>query len=158
MVRWFAAAFLSLCSPFGHAQHQVNFSDYSVPVMFHGKPAEPLHNTPNSKTFRTKIRQAVASGANFADHYTLVLWGCGAGCVMFSIVDAVDGRVFDSPFTVSWFDETEEGVRYVRDSRAIHIVGSLIEGGNSADRWYAWNGEELKLLSEKPARHLTSQQ
>jgi hypothetical protein len=124
MARWFAAAFLCWCNLLGYAQKQVSFDDFLVPLRFHGEPAKPMYNTPNSKTFRTKIRQAVAGGPNFDDHYTLALWGCGAGCVMFSIVDAVDGRVYDSPFTVSWVDEADEGVKYARNSRAIHIVGA----------------------------------
>jgi hypothetical protein len=157
MARWLVITFLWWCSLFGRAQQQVSFGDYSVPVQFHGKPAEPLHNTSNSKAFRTKIRQAVTKGPNFADHYILALWGCGTGCVMFSIVDAMDGRVYDSPFTISWVDEADEGVRYARNSRAIHIVGSLNEGNNSADRWYVWDGRELKLQFEKPAQHLASQ-
>jgi hypothetical protein len=99
----------------------------------------------------------VAGGPNFADRYTLALWGCGAGCVMFSIVDAVDGRVHDSPFTVSWVIEADEGVKYARNSRAIHIVGALNEGNNSANRWYSWDGRELKLLSERPVGHITLQ-
>jgi hypothetical protein len=140
----------------GNAQQQVSFKDYAVPLKFYGKPAIPLHNSPYSKTFKTKIREAVEDGPNFADHYTLALWGCGSSCVMFSIVDAVDGRVYDAPFTVSWADETDDGVIGVRNSRALHVVGSLNEGDNSADRWYIWDGKELKLQSEHAARHLDS--
>jgi hypothetical protein len=142
------------CCLAGDAQRPVSFADYPVSLKFHGRPAKPLLNSPNSKRFRTRIFQAAASGPDFADHYTLALWGCGAGCVMFSIVDAVDGRVYDAPFTVSWGDEADSGVNVKRDSCAIHVVGSLNEGDNSADRWYVWDGKELKLKSEKFARHL----
>ncbi len=40
---------------------------------------------------------------------------------------------------------------YHRNSRAIHIVGSLNEE-NLADRWYLWNGKQLNLIQEKPAK------
>jgi hypothetical protein len=140
------------CCSASYAQRPVTFADYPVSLRFHGKPAKPLLNSPNSKTYRTKIREAAALGPNFADHYTLALWGCGSGCGMFSIVDAVDGRVYDAPFTVSWTDERDADLKVIRESCAIHIVGSLSEGANSADRWYVWDGKELKLKSEMPAR------
>ena len=131
----------------------MSFKDYPVSINFHGKTAAPLHNSPNSKRFRTMIRRAAQDGPNFADHYVLAVWGCGAGCAMFSIVDAIDGRVYDAPFTVSWTDEVDGGVGFVLNSRALHIIGSLNEGDNSADRWYVWDGIRLRLQSEQPAKH-----
>jgi hypothetical protein len=135
-------------------QSQIGFNDFLVELKFHGKPAAPLHNTPFSRGFKTRIQSAAAHGPNFADHYTIAAWGCGAGCVAFSIVDAMDGRVYDFPFSVSWNDESDSGVLGRRNSRALHVVGSLNEGDNSADRWYLWTGKELKLISERPAKHL----
>jgi hypothetical protein len=145
---------LILCSGFfAHAQNAVGFQGYRVPVKFQGKPATPLHNTPNSKTFRTKIREAVADGPNFADHYTLAIWGCGSSCAMFSIVDAVNGKVYDFPATVSWIEEVDFGITFHRDSRAVRVVGYLNEKGCSTDRWYSWDGTKLSEVAEKPSEH-----
>jgi len=126
---------------------------YSVKVSFRGTPALPKHNTPSSRTFKTVIRKEVAAGANFADHYTLASWGCGSGCMAFSIVNDLDGTVYDFPYTVSSFGIWDSGVAWRRDSNAVHVVGSLNEGNNLADRWYVWDGKKLNKVSEKPAVH-----
>jgi hypothetical protein len=131
----------------------VGFEQYRVAVKFRGKPAPPLHNTTNSLTFRTKIREAAAHGPNFADHYTLAIWGCGTSCALFSIIDAVDGSVYDFPFGVQWTDEVNSGITFHRDSKAIHIVGYLNEK-DSADRWYVWDGKNLSKVAERPPGHL----
>jgi len=131
------------------------FGKYPAEIRFHGTPARPLHNTPNSRSFRTVIREDESAGPNFADHYTVAVWGCGSDCVAFSIVDAISGKVFDFPWgSVSWNDEKDGGVGYRRDSRVIHVIGSLNEGGNSADRWYLWDGTKLKLISKNAVQHL----
>jgi hypothetical protein len=72
---------------------------------------------------------------------------------MFSIIDALGGRVYDFPFTVTWTDEIDYGVNCRRDSKAVHIVGYLNESGSSADRWYVWDGTRLSQVSEKPSKH-----
>jgi hypothetical protein len=129
------------------------FVRYSVKVGFRGTPALPKQNTLLSRTFRTVIRREVAAGANFADHYTLASWGCGGGCVAFSIIDDLDGTVYDFPYTVSSFGIQDSGVDWRRDSNAVHVVGSLNEGNNLADRWYVWDGKSLKKVFEKRAVH-----
>src|SRR5260221_11711229 len=102
----------------GHVTNDPMFGKYPVEIRFHGTPAGPLHNTPSSKTFRTVMREDELAGPNFADHYTVAVWGCGAGCILFSIVDAISGKVYDFPFgSVSWDDEKDGGVDCRRDSR-----------------------------------------
>jgi hypothetical protein len=45
------------------------------------------------------------SAPTFAGHYTLALWGCGAGCANGGVVDARSGQVWLIPF--SWADAWE---------------------------------------------------
>ena len=137
----------------GYAQSTVNFRDYAVPITFFGKSAPPMHNTSNSRYYRTKIREAVAAGPNFADHYTIAVWGCGTSCVMFSIVDISNGRVYDFPFSVSYDDEDPCGVIFHRDSRVVRVIGRLNEVGDSKDRRYLWDGKNLVEKSEQPSCH-----
>jgi len=157
------AALFVVCIIAGRAiaqddKREVRFEDYPVQLKFQGKPARPQQNSQFSRGFKTRIKLAAAAGPNFADHYTIAVWGCGAGCVAFSIVDAVDGRVYDFPYSVSWGNEADSGVLGHRESSVLHVVGSLNEGDNSADRWYLWTGKELKLISEKPAKRLAFSQ
>ena len=126
------------------------FAKYPVAIRFHGKPASPKLESKDALLFRTRIREGVAKGVVFADHYSVPVWGCGAGCVNFAIVDAITGRVYIFPFTVSQDNEAGEQLSFHRNSRAMHLIGSLNEA-NSADRWYVWDGEKLNLVSESPA-------
>jgi len=36
---------------------------------------------------------------NFAGHYVVIVWGCGAQCVMMAIVDVKTGIVYDPPLS-----------------------------------------------------------
>src|SRR5437868_5869871 len=110
-----------------HSSTAQSFSEYRVPIRFHGKPARPQMNTVQSRRFRTQIREAVAVGPNFADHYTVAIWGCGSSCAMLSIINDLDGSVYDFPYSVVWTWEADYGVNFRRHSRAIHVVGQLNE-------------------------------
>ena len=47
---------------------------------------------------RTKILEALRSGANFAGHYTIITTGCGTGCSSNLIANRRTGRVSEVPF------------------------------------------------------------
>lgn len=127
------------------------FAKYPVKVTFHGQPAAPVLTDPEAHLFRTKIRQGAAEGPVFADHYGIAVWGCGAGCLSFAILDSISGKVYIFPYSVSVVREVGERLTYHRNSSAIHIIGSLNEQ-NSADRWYLWDGKQLNLIREKPPK------
>jgi hypothetical protein len=145
-----------LAGPAASEQKPISFGSYPVTLKFHGTPVSPQKNTAFSRKYRTVIREGVSNGPNFADHYTVAIWGCGSSCAMFSIVDAVDGRVYDFPSGVSWSADVDGGITYRRNSRAIHVVGYLNETGEQMDCWYVWNGLKLTEISGEPAKHLPS--
>jgi hypothetical protein len=126
------------------------FTKYPVKTSFEGRPVPPVLADPSARRFRTRIREGVAKGVVFAGHYEVAVWGCGAGCLSFAIVDAVTGKVNFFPATVSQDNEAGERLTYRENSRAIHVIGSLNEE-DSVDRWYVWNGKEFDLVSKRPA-------
>ena len=142
-----AASLLAQAQP--ASRHDL-FSRYPVPLEFSGTPAPPLLTSQNARRFATRIREGVAKGVVFADHYEVAVWGCGAGCVSFAIIDAATGTVSLFPATVSQDREAGEPLTYKPDSRAIHVIGSLNEK-DSADRWYVWDGKTFLLVARKPA-------
>src|SRR5690242_5879146 len=80
-----------------------SFDRFRVTEVFSGKPAKPVLRNPGDRMFRAKIREGAGDGPNFAGHYTIAAWGCGAGCVQMALIDAVDGRIYRAPFKVlSW--------------------------------------------------------
>ncbi len=42
--------------------------------------------------FRTTVSEQVASGPNFAGHFTFVQWGCGTNCLANAIIDSITGN------------------------------------------------------------------
>ena len=74
------------------------FDQFPITETFNGKPAAPVLKEAEDRAFRTRIREGAAGGPNFAGHYTIVEWGCGAGCVSIATVDAKTGTVYHGLF------------------------------------------------------------
>ena len=132
------------------------FSDYPAQPIYHGKPALPVLKK-NQRMFRTMIRLGAKSPVEFAGHYTVPVWGCGAGCNQFAVVDSISGRVYDVPFVVSEFpftweaargDQIPERMEFHANSRLLKINGCPNERDcGFYDYLMAENG--LKLLRKE---------
>lgn len=68
----------------------------AIPVSI-ATPAKPVIKSRLARTYKTRIVEGAKSGPNFAGHYTVVRWGCGAGAFMFFVVDAINGAVYEPP-------------------------------------------------------------
>jgi hypothetical protein len=147
---------LSVCGQQISPEDAAMFARYPAGAIFHGKPVKPDVTDPDAHMFRTRIRAGAAQGVVFAGHYALAVWGCGAGCTSFAVIDAITGQVHFFPASISQVNEAGERLTYRKNSRAIHVIGSLNEE-NSADRWFLWDGHDFKLISEKPVRLLDDQ-
>ena len=60
-------------------------------------PAKPVIKSRLARIYKTRINEGAKVGPNFAGHYTIVRWGCGAGAFMFFVVDAINGAVYEPP-------------------------------------------------------------
>jgi hypothetical protein len=157
---WLAAAVISallVVTPPSCAQVQSKvdglFAQYPASPLFHGKRARPNLNDAAARMFRTRLRYAAAKGPLFAGHYAMAIWGCGASCISFTVIDLISGKVTSFPATVSQSNEKGERLTFRPDSRAIHVVGSLNEG-DSVDSWYLWTGSRFRLIQTKPPQLL----
>lgn len=73
----------------------VNFNDYPV-KLYTGKKA-PLNYKSHfyAKMFKTHINDAYnAKKPDFAGNYSVALWGCGAGCATYAMIDRRTGKVY----------------------------------------------------------------
>lgn len=159
----FAVATLLAAVAFGQAgknEKEPQFSDYSVAADFHGTPAAPRLMTRGQRMFRTMIRDWVSKGPNFAGHYTIAEWGCGAGCVSIAVVDVQSGSVHDGPFGTlpraslslgpDVGDDTT-GLFYHLNSRLLIARGCPNNTGCGA-YYYEWTGAQFRLLRRVPAK------
>jgi hypothetical protein len=122
---WVCLAVLILATPrSGHAQQAEKplpkFEDYPVKEIFAGAPHPPVLVTREQRLYRTRIREGVEKGwgvwvngetgreqnqpgPNFAGHYIVIFWGCGAACIRMAMSDAETGAVFGPPVTEGQF-------------------------------------------------------
>ena len=114
------------------------------------QPAAPILRTRQQRAFRTAIREAAAKGPNFADHYTIAQWGCGAGCVSMAVIDSKTGCVDDGPFRIL-ATETSEPLTFRLDSNLLTVRGCP-EEKNCGSYFYEWTGSRFKLLRKTTAR------
>lgn len=148
------ALFFLLLAAYPQAQSNTplpKFEDYHIRDQYTGKTAPPII-TKDDRSFRTRLRDASRGKANFAGHYVLTVWGCGAACLMGAAIDAKTGRVYWLPFTVCcWPVEVEHPLDFRLDSSLIVFTGSRNEEGGGV-YYYKFDNGQFTLLRaiEKP--------
>jgi hypothetical protein len=126
-----------------------SFEDFRVTQVFRGRPVPPVLDTPKARAFRTELRRQAASGPNFAGHFTVALWGCGAGCTDVAIIDARSGQVWFASF--SYEDAWQDG-RIVCPHAADFELSSelfIVRGdvnGKIGQHYYRWHDRKFTLL------------
>jgi hypothetical protein len=102
-----------------------------------------------SRQYRTQLTAAASQPINFAGHFILAQWGCGAGCVMAAAIDAKTGKVAMLPFTVSdWPLDVTEPISFRKDSALLIVQGSRNERAHGI-YYYRFDGTQFRLLSEQ---------
>ena len=107
------------------------FEDYLVRKIYSGKPASPkINSDPEFRNMRTKIRESVKNGANFAGHYNLVFTGCGFGATcLTAIADVESGDLYSSEAVGSVdtynIDLEDQLIEYRKDSKLLKVIGLI---------------------------------
>ena len=133
---------LAVIPLFGQNPQPYPFAQYPAPAPYKGKPAPPKLTTRSQREFRTVLRQGAQKGPNFAGHYTVVEWGCGSNCVVFAVVDAANGKVYDRDMPPI-NDQYPCGLSYRLESRLFVVEKSSTPNGNCEARLYTWNGSRF---------------
>jgi hypothetical protein len=153
-----AFLFLILSAIFAIGQSQnapfYPFAKYPAERLYKGKPVAPKLITPAQRQFRTVLRKGEGKGPNFAGHYTVVEWGCGSNCVSFAVVDAVNGRVYDTD-TPPVNDAYPCGLLYKLESRLFVVEKSSSGNGDCTAHLYTWDGSRFKPLRDSIPVHQT---
>ena len=101
-----------------HSRPLPKFEDYPVKEIFNRTAHPPILVTHEQHRFRTRIREGVEKGwgvwingewgkeqnrpgPNFAGHYVVIVWGCGAPCLMMAVCDAETGAVYNPPLSAT---------------------------------------------------------
>ncbi len=127
------------------------FSDYAIAPTQIKNPAKPKIMTAQDREFSSKIRLAARQPANFAGHFVLSSFGCGASCLMTFVIDKKSGEVSWLPFTVCCWDSTEPDfvpIDFRKDSRLLIISGSRNESGKGI-YYYQFIQKEFILINQR---------
>ena len=98
------------------------WANYKVDKIYKGKLMAPNFSTdPDAKHFITRIKDGCKeTGVNFAGHYTIIEWGCGALCQEMAIVDRITGQIIYSQIPFDTVDG-HSGTTYKIDNRMLII-------------------------------------
>ena len=125
------------------------FKDYPVTTIYRGKNA-PLILDKYTRTFKTRLREALKGKPNFAGHYIVTGWGCGTGCQLGAIIDARSGHVHWFPFPIEQDYEVDADFRPIEfrlNSKLIIFSGFRGDREEEAGaRFYRFENGRFKFL------------
>lgn len=151
---------MSAFSIFAQVERVPIFAQFRVPISTQ-KPKTPnLKSHKDARMFRTNLRNAAKAGVNFAGHYALTYWGCGASCGVGAIVDLKTGKVFfpdqlNGVWAQEWPGRKMIPFGFRKDSRMLVLHGYLPNDYNG-DRvtygyhYFVWNGSKLRRVKFVP--------
>lgn len=105
--------------PVAHSRAQ--FSDYPAIADLRSNAKYPDFGgrDRNFKTYRTRIRNGIDQGVNFAGHYTFIVIGCGTECIFGFVVDLRTGEVFDFPYGGE--EQYQMDLQFTENSRLVKV-------------------------------------
>jgi hypothetical protein len=144
----------------GTAYAVPQFAQFPAPL-YRGPVGRLDLSNPESFAYRTRLRAASQGPVNFAGHFQIATWGCGAGCVTGAIVDAFTGRVTFLPSVSTAgmeaiMDENFNAFEFRNNSRLIVLSGKLTENGALGAHFFTWDGRFLIRVGTVPYSAPTS--
>ena len=127
-----------------------SFNEYREPLVQLKSAIRPKLVSSQDLEFKTRIIEASKQRINFAGHYVLSSFGCGASCVMSFALDKKSGDVAWLPFTVCCWDDVEAGaepIMFKKNSRLVVITGSRNEQGKGV-YYYEFKQGKFVLIQE----------
>jgi hypothetical protein len=125
------------------------FDDYPVAITAIKKITPVKITDLKSKQYASMLKEASKHQPNFANHYILTSFGCGASCIMTAVINTKNGKVIWLPFTVCCWDlDVLAPLEFKRNSNLLIVKGSRDEIGQGT-YYYIFENEEFKLLKSE---------
>ena len=122
---------------------------YKVDQVYSGKTKMPQFKGRDKaySDFRSRIRDGLKAGPNFAGEYSVVQFGCGSGCSMALVASNRTGQVFDFPRGSE--SNAYMTLQYSRDSRLIVAQWASYNDGSCHIDFFEWKGNKAELISTR---------
>lgn len=129
----------------------IDFNRYHTDVQKLAHAPIDWTSYPEAKDFKTRITEAYKTDeVDFAGHYVLSIFGCGASCIMGFMVDVRDGKIYDLPLGEENSCLFAEDRALAKASSKLFIAGVCKENPDSMKVYYKaylWN-EDTKEFAE----------
>ena len=126
---------------------QFSFKQFKVNSTYRGATRFPnfYGRDRRFKDYRTRIRNGLKNGPNFAGHYSVIQFGCGTSCTEVYLADNRTGRVF--AFPRGGEDNMSLDLAYELDSR---LLAAQWQDGTTCElEYFEWRGDEARLLERE---------
>jgi len=122
------------------ANESLSFDEFGDVETYRGKTHFPQFDGRDKayRNFRTRIREGMKGGPNFAGSYTVIEIGCGASCRVFYIADNKTGRVFDFPFGGEFYSGLQLSFKIT--SRLIVAQWANYSSDSCMRKLFQWTG------------------
>lgn len=123
-----------------------NFSQYNTPI-YKGVYAKPdFSSLQGSSGYRTRIREGIKKGVNFAGYYTVISIGCGAGCSFSILVNAKTGKIIDFPLGGEEYYAISLG--FIPTSRLMRVSWEVFADNSCKYQYIVLENESFQPLGE----------
>jgi len=135
---------VQLCA--AESQSAPQFESYATKADVITKNAEVRITGKMERTYITRLRYAAKQKPNFAGHYILTAWGCGASCLVPVAIDARTGVVVWLNFSVCcWPLDVDKPLEFKLTSTLLIVRGSRNENGGGT-YYYVLKDQRFSLL------------
>jgi len=86
--------------------------------------------------FRSRIRDGMRTGPDFAGHYAIIQIGCGTSCNFAYVGDVSTGQVFDFPYG----GESNQQMQVFRSPKSNRALVLWVKAGRCIRDALTWNG------------------
>ncbi|WP_245586687.1 hypothetical protein [Pleomorphomonas oryzae] len=123
-------------------------ADYPAKVIFTGQTRLPdfKGRDRDFNTYRTRIRDGMRVGPNYAGQYSVIQIGCGTGCSFVIVGDNQSGRPMNFPRGGE--DNMYLQLQFRLDSRLLAAQWANYDSGKCYVEWFDFEGENWKPLAK----------
>ena len=125
-----------------------DFPDFKAPKIYRGAVHQPNFRGRDRDyaDYRTRIRNGLKAGPNFAGKYSLIEFGCGTGgCVMGFVTDLTSGHIL--PLPVGGEENLYLDLSYRLDSRL--ISARWVNSGRCTQQKFTITGTQFDASEAK---------
>ncbi len=124
------------------------FGQFSVSSVYNGKTQLPdfKGRDKNFSTYRTRIRNGLKNGPNFAGHFSVIQIGCGMLCSFAFIADNQTGQVFNFPRGGE--NNMEMQLLFRPDSRLLLAQWADYDADSCVLEYFKWDEKNAALIDK----------